>query len=149
MSLLALSSGIHLFWGVTAALQLAQVERHIGSGIILTRFAFGSLLTASIHYSGLVGAVSIPSTLLFSLAPTFVGFVPPQKKIKIISKLTLSEKWLQYYLFYQLAQFDPNSAVMGVLLGLLMYQWNSEFITFEPEFEATGKAFQKNFKKYF
>jgi len=135
LGLLAMTSGIHLFWGVTAALQLAQVERHIGSGIVLSRFAFGSILTSALHYLGV--SLSIPSTLLFLLAPTFIALVPPQKKIKIVHSITLSEKWLQYYLFYQLAQFDANSAIVGTVLGLLMFQWNQEFITFEPEIEVT------------
>ena len=83
--------------------------------------------------------LSIPTTLLFSLAPSFIGLVPAQKKIKVVSKLTLSEKCLQYYLFYQLASFDMNSSLFGLSLGILMYQWNEEFITFKPEQDVTGE----------
>ena len=86
--------------------------------------------------------LSIPTTLLFSLAPSFIGLVPAQKKIKVVSKLTLSEKCLQYYLFYQLASFDMNSSLFGLSLGILMYQWNEEFITFKPEQDVTGEFFR-------
>merc|ERR1739838_465703 len=90
---------------MTTALQLAQIERTIGSGVMLTRFTFGALLTTALNY---LMPLSIPTTLLFSLAPSFIGLVPAQKQITVVSKLTLSEKCLQYYLFYQLPRLIRN-----------------------------------------
>ena len=36
LSFISFKSGLHLFWGMTTVLQLAQVERTIGSGILLS-----------------------------------------------------------------------------------------------------------------
>ena len=77
--------------------------------------------------------VSVPTVLVFSMLAPFVKFVTPRRRAHFFWKFSLSDKSLPYCVFAALAQFNPTSALIGCLMGLLTLNWDAKLGNFGPE----------------
>ena len=83
--------------------------------------------------------LSVPQVLLFSFLPSFINFVPPRRRVVLGWKFSVSDKMISYAIYATLAQFNPFSAVIGIVFGVLMLNWNSRIVKFNVEKdEVTG-----------
>jgi len=120
------SSGNHLFEGAIGLYQMSQVERIIGSSILFTRlFSTTFLLLIS---NMIFSSFNVPQVLVFSLFPAFLQLVVPTRKLKLGWKFSVSEKMITYAVMGITFNFNQDSAVAGIIIGVLMMQWNEEII---------------------
>ena len=77
--------------------------------------------------------MSVPTVLVFSMLAPFVKFVTPRRRAHFFWKFSLSDKSLPYCVFAALAQFNPTSALIGCLMGLLTLNWDAKLGNFGPE----------------
>jgi len=112
--------------------QVQNIERIIGSNKLFAR-SFYTGLTACV-LCGMPGVeVSVPTVLVFSMLAPFVKFVTPRRRAHFFWKFSLSDKSLPYCVFAALAQFNPTSALIGCLMGLLTLNWDAKLGNFGPE----------------
>ena len=71
---------------------------------------------------------NVPQVLVFSLFPAFLQLVVPTRKLKLGWKFSVSEKMITYAVMGITFNFNQDSAVAGIIIGVLMMQWKEEII---------------------
>lgn len=90
---------------------------------------------------------NVPQVLVFSLFPAFLQLVVPTRKLKLGWKFSVSEKMITYAVMGITFNFNQDSAVAGIIIGVLMMQWNEEIIPIAIE-ETEVKGWRINYPKW-